>query len=142
MQVTPWSIGGSGPGSGGVDLGDFAQETLPLGRIVALDSGDEAGVQVVAEDSQADLLQSCLDGLKLSDDVDAIGPVFDHSLDTPDVPLDAFQPFEPLGGFHGSLPHSVPPQGAGAAAILTPAGLPVKPAAFPLFDTDRLRPPR
>src|SRR3990170_1282384 len=112
MQVTPWSIGGSGPGSGGVDLGDFAQDTPPLGRIVALDGGDEAGVQVVAEDSQADLLQSCLDGLELSDDVDAIGLVFDHSLDAPDVPLDAFQPLDPLGGFHGCLPRS-PPQGGG-----------------------------
>jgi hypothetical protein len=48
-------------------------------------------VGVVVEESERDLVESCLDRADLGEDVDAVPVLVDHALDPADLPLDPTQ---------------------------------------------------
>lgn len=84
--------------------GHLLQDPLSLARIVTLNGGRDATAQMIVQDDGADLVQGCLHGLDLLDHVDAVGIVFDHSLDAFDMPGGAGQ--SPANVFFSRLVHS------------------------------------
>src|SRR5712692_10025475 len=70
-------------------VGDLAQHALALDHVLAAHGGDDARVQMAFEQQAADLVQRGFHRLNLLDDVNAIGVIFQHTLDAFDVPADA-----------------------------------------------------
>jgi len=93
------------------DVQDFLHHALAFGRVIALDSGDDARVHVTIEDDPTDLFQSCLDRLYLTDDIDAIGILFYHAYDPTQVPFDGPETFDSTFILHILL--HPPPWGQG-----------------------------
>ena len=63
----------------------FLQDPFALRGVVALNSLDQARIEVMVEDLRADLVEGRLDSLDLADDIDAVFTLLDHALDSTQV---------------------------------------------------------
>jgi hypothetical protein len=73
-------------------IDNFLQDLFPGFFVFSPDSRDQAGMKMILQDVNADLIESGLDSVDLPDDIDAVGIILDHPLHTPDVTFDRFQP--------------------------------------------------
>jgi hypothetical protein len=96
---------------------------------------------MAVQNQVAGFIQSRLDSLNLTDNIDAVSILFHHAGNSPDVTLNGFQPVQRLSIFHlfsKPLLVNTPPQGGVGMIILARMDMIVKPS-FSIFPYNNIK---
>jgi len=78
------------------DLEQFMDDALAFIGLLATQGSGDTAIQVIRKNDAVELFEGALDGLRLLEDVDAIGIFLNHPLDAAHMPLDAFESVDQL----------------------------------------------
>lgn len=92
---------------------NFLHYALALLFVIALNCSDDAGIEMVFQNSRADLVQRGLHGLYLADHINAVRVLLHHADDAAQVAFHGFQSSERAFRFHVRLVFLPPPRGDG-----------------------------